>query len=198
MISYSLIFYQGGQCSPSLHTSIYKTNTEMQPYLSLAILTLSFSISACTDLHLSHKEKAQKPSAQTTHLQLDPEIHRLLQQEMQAIQTGMMSLVPAIASGDWNQVAEIGRHIEGSYLLKQKLTTAQLHALHKSLPAEFIKRDQAFHHSAGMLAHAAEMENAEIVSFYLYKLTLACVDCHTEFAAEKFPLLKPKQHKSHH
>ena len=170
----------------------------MQPYLNLAILTLSFSITACTDLHLSHKETAQEPSTQATHIQLDPDIRQLLQQEMQAIQTGMMSLVPAIASGDWNQVAEIGRHIEGSYLLKQTLTNEQRHALHKSLPAEFIKRDQAFHHSAGMLSHAAEMGNADIVNFYFYKLNTACIECHTEFAAEKLPLLKPKQHKSHH
>jgi len=45
-------------------------------------------------------------------LQLDVDIHLLLTQEMQAIQQGMMSLVPAIASGDWNKVAQIGRHME--------------------------------------------------------------------------------------
>jgi hypothetical protein len=170
----------------------------MKAYLSLATLSLSLLISACAGFHKTPTEKSIEPSIEPTHLQLDADIHLLLKQEMQAIQQGMMSLVPAIASGDWNKVAQIGSDIEGSYLLKQKLTKAQLHALHSSLPAEFIKQDQAFHHSAGMLAHAAEMGNADIVNFYFYKLNTACIECHTEFAQPRFPLLKPKPHKTHH
>ncbi|WP_428357131.1 hypothetical protein [Methyloprofundus sp.] len=170
----------------------------MNPYLKLGIISLSLLITACTDFHLTHKEKATEPSVQTTQLQLDTQTRKLLQQEMQAIQTGMMALVPAIASGDWDKVAEIGKNIEGSYLFKQQLTTAQRHALHKSLPVQFIKQDQAFHHSAGMLAHVAQEQNAELVNFYFYKLNSACVECHTEFATEKFPGLKPIQHKPHH
>ena len=170
-------------------------------YFRLSIITLSFFITSCSDLHLSHQEV--KPSVHTENvhnepIQLDEGIHQLLQQEMQAIQTGMMSLVPAIASGDWKKVAEIGKNIEGSYLLKQKLTTEQRHALHKSLPVEFIKRDKAFHHSAGMLAHAAEMGHPDIVNFYFYKLNTACVECHTEFATERFPNLAVKKSEEHH
>ena len=162
----------------------------------LVIIPLALLITACADLHRAHTETTitHKPA----QLQLDADIQQLLQQEMQAIQAGMMSLIPVIASGDWDKVAEIGKKLEGSYLLKQQLTTAQRHALHKSLPAEFIKLDQAFHHSAGMLAHAAEMKNADIVNFYFYKLNTACVECHTEFATERFPGLMPSQHKPHH
>jgi len=169
----------------------------MQPkFKAVLLLTLFLLITGCSDLHF----KDQHTPLSTPHqpIQINPEIHALLQQEMQAIQKGMMSLIPAIASGDWEKVAEIGDSIEGSYLLKQKLTAEQRHALHQSLPAEFIKQDQAFHQSAGMLAHAAEMGNADIVSFYLYKLTRACVECHTEFASEKFPLLSVKQSAHHH
>ncbi|OQK15330.1 hypothetical protein AU255_17820 [Methyloprofundus sedimenti] len=168
----------------------------MKPYLNLTIILLSVFITACSSLHQTHKKI--EPSARITHLQLDAEIHQLLQLEMQSIQTGMMSLVPAIASGDWDKIAETGKNIEESYLLKQQLTTAQRHVLHKSFPAEFIKQDLTFHRSAGMLAHAAEMKNAEIVNFYFYKLNTACVECHTEFAAKKFPMLVPEQNKSHH
>jgi len=168
----------------------------MKPYLSLAIIPLTLFITACSNL--PQIQKKNEPSAHISHIQVDAELHRLLQMEMQAIQTGMMSLVPAIASGDWEKIAEIGKNIEASYLLKQQLTTAQRHALHKSFPAEFIKQDQAFHNSAGNLAHAAEMENTEIVNFYFYKLNTACVECHTQFAAKKFPMLVPEQKKSHH
>ena len=162
----------------------------------LVIIPLTLLITACADLHQART--AMTHNTQPAQLQLDTDIQQLLQQEMQAIQTGMMSLIPVIASGDWDKVAEIGKKLEGSYLLKQQLTTAQRHALHKSLPAEFIKLDQAFHRSAGMLAHAAEIKNADVVNFYFYKLNTACVECHTEFATEKFPALTPSQHKAHH
>ncbi|SCN46596.1 hypothetical protein BAZMOX_75130_3 [methanotrophic endosymbiont of Bathymodiolus azoricus (Menez Gwen)] len=116
---------------------------------------------------------------------------------MQAIEQGVTALIPAIARGEWDQIAKIGRHIEQSYLLKQQLTPEQRHSLHKSLPARFIQLDQAFHKSAGMLAHGAEMKNPDIVNFYVYKLSSACVECHTEFATEKFPSLVREQAKAH-
>ncbi|NOQ64678.1 MAG: hypothetical protein GQ582_09225 [Methyloprofundus sp.] len=131
-------------------------------------------------------------------LQLEPNIKALLRQEMQAIKGGMMSLVPAISSGNWEKVAEIAKQMESSYLLKQKLSVAERHALHKSLPTAFIKRDKAFHKDAGMLAHAAEMGHPDIVNFYFYKLSTACVECHTEFATERFPNLAVKQSEGHH
>ena len=183
----------------SIFHPVFIQPSKMKPILKLVFFTLSLLTASCSSLHKT--DKHQQPSAQHkqhAHMQLDAEIHQLLQQEMQAIQTGMMSLVPAIASGDWEKVAEIGKNIEGSYLLKQKLTTEQRHALHKSLPAAFIKYDQAFHHSAGMLAHAAEEGHSDIVSFYFYKLSAACVECHTEFATERFPNLAVKKSAGHH
>ncbi|RLA25193.1 MAG: hypothetical protein DRQ62_03310 [Gammaproteobacteria bacterium] len=167
----------------------------MKPYLRLVLFPLCLLLASCS-LHSADKKVASVVAH--APIQLDNEIHQLLQQEMQAIQTGMMSLVPAIASGDWGKVAEIGKQIEGSYLLKQKLTTEQRHTLHHSLPAGFIKLDQAFHHSAGMLAHAAEMGHSDIVNFYFYKLNTACVECHTEFASARFPMLENKQTEAHH
>lgn len=154
----------------------------------LLLLMLSLLIASCSKVHTIEKNTATP--TQHSPLQIDAAIHLLLKQEMQAIQQGMMSLIPAIASGNWKKVATIGQHLEGSYLLKQKLSPKQRHALHLSLPAEFIKQDHAFHSTAGLLAKAAQMSHAENVSFYLAKLTSACVRCHTEFASEKFPLLK--------
>lgn len=169
----------------------------MKRYLKFSLLPFLLLMTGCSELHIADDEHI-KPNVQHVDMQLDDGIHKLLQQEMQAIQTGMMSLVPAIASGNWEKVAEIGKNIEGSYLLKQKLTTEQRHALHKSLPAGFIKQDQAFHRSAGMLAHAAEMGHPDIVNFYFYKLSSACVECHSEFATERFPNLVVKQSEAHH
>ena len=89
----------------------------MKPYHRPAIIARALFIASCSDLHVTHQEA--EPSLHVTHMQLEGNICGLLQQEIQAIQKGMMSLVPAISSGDWAKVAEIGKNIESSYLLKQ-------------------------------------------------------------------------------
>jgi len=121
------------------------------------------------------------------HLHLSPALMELLKQEMNAIQEGMQALIPAIVSGKWQDVADIGEHIRHSYIMQQQLTGAQMEELHHALPPAFLELDQAFHHSAGMLAHAAEMHNAEVVNFYFYKMTDTCVTCHGKFAGYRFP-----------
>ncbi len=174
----------------------------MRIYQRFGIITLTCFIASCTSLHATGQdiehEKHVQVKQHSTELNLDAGLRQLLREEMQAIQTGMMSLVPAIASGDWGEVARIGKKMQGSYILKQKLTPEQRHTLHSSLPAEFIKRDQAFHKDAGMLAHAAEMGHPDIANFYVYKLITACVECHAEFATQRFPNLGLKQESVHH
>ncbi len=132
-------------------------------------------------------------------LQISPDLSKLLNQEMAAIQEGMMGLIPAISSGKWDEAAKIGRNIKASFILKQKLTPSQKEELHRVLPAGFIEMDQAFHNAAGMLAHAAEMKNAEVVNFYFFKLNEACVSCHAKYATDRFPgLAKPSEKDGHH
>jgi cytochrome c556 len=67
------------------------------------------------------------------------------------------------------------------------------------LPQQFIEMDMDFHKSAGMLAHAAEMKNADVVNFYFYKMNAACVSCHGKYATERFPgLIKGGDEEHHH
>jgi len=114
------------------------------------------------------------------------------------IQQGMMDMVPAIAAGEWDKVSTIGQKIKASFILKQKLTDAQKEELHRVLPPQFIEMDTDFHKSAGMLAHAAEMKNADVVNFYFYKMNAACVSCHGKYAAERFPGLTNGDEEEHH
>lgn len=130
--------------------------------------------------------------------QLSPKLRQALTQEMQSILGGMMALVPAISSGDWHEVAEIGKKIQGSYIMKQQLSEAQLEELHHSLPFEFKELDRSFHHAAGMLAHAAKKGNAEIVHFYFYKLNETCVKCHSRYATHRFPSFVTKAEQKTH
>lgn len=144
-----------------------------------------------------HHQKVQTSSAPELHLSED--LKQVLIQEMVALQNSMQALIPVIVTGNWHEVAEIGRKIHDSHIMKQKLSESQLEALHHSLPARFSELDHRVHHSAAMLAHAAEMKNSELVSFYFYKVTEACIACHSKYASHRFPGLAPGlKNEEHH
>lgn len=144
--------------------------------------------------------------AENTHQQeentgieaLSPALRTLLTKEMLAIQTGMMSVIPAYAAGNWNEIETIAHNIKNSYILKQSLTDEQIHELHSSLPASFIEQDQQFHYYSGMLEHAASMRKPELVGFYFSKLNEACFSCHSQFATHRFPVLSPEKDTEKH
>ncbi len=162
-----------------------------------------FVLAANPEHHEDHTKQVtehahdMKPQA-TQGLQLSPDLLALLNQEMGLIQQGMMDMVPAIAAGDWDTASTLGRKIKASFILKQKLTGAQKDELHRVLPPQFIEMDMDFHKSAGMLAHAAEMKNADVVNFYFYKMNAACVSCHGKYATERFPGLTNGGEEEHH
>ena len=173
--------------------------------ISAAILVCSplYVMAASYEHHghnvISDSESAHHMESQTSQgVKLSPSLLTLLNQEMKLIQQGIMDLVPAIAAGEWDKASALGEKIKKSFILKQKLTDAQKEELHRVLPQPFIEMDMDFHKSAGMLAHAAEMRNADVVNFYLYKLNAACVSCHGKFAAERFPGLSKGGEKGHH
>ena len=90
---------------------------------------------------------------------LSQELRDLLTQEMKLLQNGMMSIIPAYVSGNWDEIETIAGKMKNSYILKQKLTENQIKELHSSLPHDFIKKDQRFHYLAGMLEHVAKNKN---------------------------------------
>ena len=124
---------------------------------------------------------------------LSPELRELLKKEMLALQNGMMSVIPAYASGNWSEIESIAHKMKSSFILKQSLTDEQVKELHTSLPESFIKQDQQFHYLSGMLEHAAKNKKTELVGFYFSKLSESCVSCHTQYATHKFPAFSPKK-----
>ena len=162
----------------------------------LIFTALLFSI---TPLAFAAGHDHHQKTATEHGLQISPDLKKLLNQEMAAIQDGMMALIPAMSAGEWEEVATIGKNIKASFIMKQKLTEAQREELHRVLPPSFIEMDQDFHKSSGMLAHAAEMKNADVMNFYFSKLNQACVSCHAKFATERFPgLAKAADGDDHH
>lgn len=120
---------------------------------------------------------------------LTPDLRDLLAREMQALQTGMMAIIPAFVSGNWTEIETTAHKMKNSYILKQSLTEKQAHQLHSVLPPAFIEKDQRFHYLAGMLEQAAKHRKPELVNFYFSEMTNSCVSCHSAFAQHKFPAL---------
>lgn len=164
--------------------------------LSLPLLSLAASHEQHVKPETDHGHHAV-PQA-SSGAELSPDLKALLNQEMALIQKGMMNLIPVIAAGEWEDATLIGNQIKASFILKQKLTESQKEELHRVLPELFVEIDQDFHQSAGMLAHAAEMKNADVVNFYFYKMNAACVSCHAKFAAARFPGLVPGEGQNGH
>jgi len=129
---------------------------------------------------------------------LSRDLRDLLSQEMQALQSGMMSIIPAYISGNWGEIETIAGKMKSSYILKQSLTESQGKELHSVLPHAFIEKDQRFHYLAGMLEHAAKNKKAELINFYFSEMNESCVSCHAIFATHKFPALSSKGKKGKH
>ena len=129
---------------------------------------------------------------------LSPPLRSALTQEMAALQDGMMQLIPAFASGQWQTVAKIGMQMQESFIIKQALSESQLDELHSALPEAFQQLDADFHYLAGMLSHAASQRKPELVAFYFGRMAEACVACHSRYATAKFPALETARTESRH
>ena len=136
-------------------------------------------------------EHGQLEHGQPGHLSavesLSPRLRELLTQEMQALQQGMISIIPAYVSGNWAEIERVAVKMKDSYILKQRLSDEQVTELHTLLPESFLQLDERFHYLSGMLNHAAKNRKAELVGFYFSRLGESCVNCHSQFAIHRFP-----------
>jgi hypothetical protein len=137
-----------------------------------------------------HRDHAAQPGGVAA---LSTPLREALAQEMVALQNGMMSIIPAFASGNWALVAETGKQMERSYIMKQALSAEQLDELHHLLPPQFLELDAQFHYLARMLGHAADNRKPELAAFYFSRMLETCTACHARFATEKFPALAAQE-----
>lgn len=156
--------------------------------LTILLPTMSFGADK-----LKHEEHENTPGVEM----LSHDLRSLLTTEMQALQSGMMSIIPAYISGNWGEIETTAEKMKSSYILKKSLTESQVKELHSVLPHEFIKQDQRFHYLAGMLEHAAKNKKPELINFYFSEMNKSCVSCHAVFATHKFPALIPTKNGEH-
>lgn len=138
-----------------------------------------------------------QPAAATGVAALSPGLRELFKLEMLGLQGAMLELLPAVAAGDWEAIAGTAVRIQNGFVLAQKLTPEQREELDRKLPAGFLERDAEFHEVASGLEHAAHRKQADLVPFYVYKLTEGCVGCHSRFAQTRFPALAPAHGPAH-
>ncbi len=129
---------------------------------------------------------------------LSAEVRTLLKKEMAALEKGMKLIIPAVISGNMQDIEKIAGQMKNSYILKQQMSKHQMHELHQKLPHGFLKQDGEFHRLAGMLEHVAKEKNTELVGFYYSKLVESCVSCHSDYATHRFPKLDSHQPESSH
>lgn len=162
-----------------------KMEKHMKFFISIVLLVALLPTMSYGEEKLKHKGSENTSGVES----LSHDLRDLLSQEMQALQSGMMSIIPSYISGDWNEIETTAGEIKGSYILKQSLTDNQVLELHSVLPPEFIKEDQRFHYLAGMLEHAAKNRKSELINFYFSEMNESCVNCHIDFATHRFPAL---------
>lgn len=137
---------------------------------------------------LSHDSGSRiQEQNQPTQLHLPPNLLSVLQQEMQQVESGMQLLLDYLTRGEAQNAADIAMQIHDSFILKQSLSQEELQQLVSLLPTGFVHMDRAFHGYAKKLAEAAQ-QNDFAASIKIYgDMAQACVSCHAQYAAEKFP-----------
>jgi hypothetical protein len=120
-------------------------------------------------------------------LKLAPKLRAALLAEMAGLKAGVAELSVSLANGEWEKAAERATRIRDSYIMKQKLSRAELEQLERSLPADFIVMDERFHRHAEGLAQAAHRQDHELAVFYFAKMLEGCGSCHASYAAHTFP-----------
>lgn len=156
--------------------------------LTILVPTMSFGADK-----LKHEEHGNSTGVEM----LSHDLRSLLSKEMLALQSGMISIIPAYISGNWDEIETTAEKMKKSYILKQSLTEKQVQELRSVLPDEFITEDQRFHYLAGMLEHAAKNKKPELVNFYFSEMNESCLSCHAVFATHKFPTLAPTKSSEH-
>ncbi len=119
-------------------------------------------------------------------LDLPPKLRAALVAEMGGLREGIADIAVKLASGEWEAVAARATRIRDSFIMKQKLSREELAHLERALPAEFLALDEQFHRHADSLAEAAHRKDGELATFYFYKMTEGCLQCHARYATHTF------------
>ncbi|MEW6600416.1 MAG: cytochrome c [Nitrospirota bacterium] len=158
---------------------------------TLIIVTLLFVVFVIASVITAGQEPPARMTINNeTEIRLSPHIKKILSAEMNGIQKGMTVLAIAVPAGHWDEIVQTAGQMKDSYIMNRKLSAKEMEELHHSLPAGFQKLDREFHDTADLLKQAAGEHDKEKVTTYLCRLNQTCIQCHSAYAAERFPGLR--------
>lgn len=149
----------------------------------LGIVVMGVLVAVSVALAQDH---AAPKAAGAPALSLSPKLRAALVAEMAGVKEGVAELSASLAMGEWDAAARRAERVRDSYIMKQKLTRAELEELERALPTDFAEMDDAFHRHAEGLAHAAKARNYELAVFYFSKMMEGCGNCHARYATHVF------------
>lgn len=152
----------------------------------MKLLTVALTLGLAILTFVTPRLLPAEQSVPMSSLNMSPDLQQLFQAEMRELLLGTQLIAGALPIANWDGIADSALAMRNSYVLEQKLTPAQKHDL-EQLPEQFKAFDDAFHHRAEKLAHAAKAKDAEAVSFHFSRLLDTCVACHATYAKTKFP-----------
>ena len=151
----------------------------------IAVLLLAVSLTTALAA-MAEERHAAAAKGQAPVLTLTPKLRAALVAEMVGVKAGVAEISVSLASGEWEKTAQRALLIRDSYIMKQKLSPAELEQLERSLPADFVAMDAGFHRQAEGLAHAAHAQDHELAVFYFSKMLEGCGSCHAAYATHTF------------
>jgi hypothetical protein len=162
----------------------------------LSLLMIIFLILGCTEKQMENQDSQEmlkneeQPEKTVNNLELPERFLNILRQEMIQLNGGMGALLSYMIRGQGQEAAEIATTIHNSFILKQELTEEELNQLVSLLPERFIQLDRGFHQLADEIATTLKNEDFEKSSQIYGQMVEACLNCHSQFATERFPSLR--------
>lgn len=149
--------------------------------LGLSSLTLGIALSIAVP--------AAAQQAQPVSPDLTPKLRDLLRQEMLSIEDASQQIMSYLIAGDDENVANLAQKIHDSFILEQSMTPEDKQDLMAAVPENFVAQDRAFHALSAELAQAARDGDRPAQHQKFGEMIQACTACHTQYAADRFPLL---------
>ena len=108
---------------------------------------------------------------------------------MKKSEVSIAKIAIAIPSGDFEAIAEEAAKIDEKYAIEARLTPDDSVEYLSLITTDFIFMDQNFHTYVGALVSSAKEKDLENTLIQFDLSLRSCVDCHYDFAKEKFPKL---------
>lgn len=108
---------------------------------------------------------------------------------MEKSEISIAKIAMAIPKGDFEIIAEEAAKIDEKYAIQAGLTPDDEVQYLSIITTDFILMDQNFHTYVGALVSSAKEKDLENTLIQFDLSLRICVDCHYEYAKEKFPKL---------